>query len=262
MWRSRRTDAYEELLLLAALGRLRVASAPDRDPRADLWLTAEAGYGPQVCLGRAWFAATLAAEPRPIVSPDVSPDTVGRVLMSSGTTQAPRRVGLTWRMVDANIRNASITLYAGKLGCWMPLTGLDSMAGLLLVSGAWALGATVVVGHGGERLVETLERLRPSLIVFTPSHLRTLLRQLPPGFRPQPDLRLIVGGSILPQALAQEARLRLTPDLRIVYWLDRVQRHGARGRRPARHHSLRHRLSGPRRAGGYSRCRWRPGGGR
>jgi acyl-coenzyme A synthetase/AMP-(fatty) acid ligase len=120
-------------------------------------------------------------------------------------------------MMDANIRNAAITLYAGKLGRWMPLTSLDSMAGLLLVVGAWALGATVVVGQGGDQLAESLERLRPSLIVFTPSHLRTLLRQLPPGFRPQPDLRLIVGGAILPKALAQETRLRLTPDLRIVY---------------------------------------------
>ncbi len=210
-------DAYEELLLLAALGRLRVASAPDRDPKADLWLTAEAGYGPQVHLGRAWFAATLAAEPRLVVSPEVSPDAIGRVLLSSGTTQEPRRVGLSWRMLDANLRNAAITLYAGKLGRWMPLTGLDSMAGLLLVLGAWAMGATAVVGQAGDQLPEALERLRPSLIIFTPSHLRTLLRQLPTGFRPQPDLRLIVGGAILPKALAQETRLRLTPDLRIVY---------------------------------------------
>ena len=212
-------DAYHELLALMALARLRVASSPGHDAKADLRLADVAdGSGPQpLHLPQAWFDATLAAEPRLMTPPAVSPDQIGRVLMSSGTTQTPRRVGLTWRMVDANIRNGTITWCAGKTGRWMPLTGLDSMMGLGLVLAAWAVGATVVVGQPFGRLPETLERLQPDLIAFTPNYLRNLLQQLPAGFRSQPNLRLVVGGSILPKALAQEARLRLTPDVQIAY---------------------------------------------
>jgi acyl-CoA synthetase (AMP-forming)/AMP-acid ligase II len=211
-------DAYHELLATMALARLRIASSPGHDAKADLRLSdVSDGFGEQVHLPLEWFAATLAAEPTPVVPPAFSPDAIGRVLMSSGTTQTPRRIGLTWRMVDANVRNSAITWCAGKVGRWMPLTGLDSMMGLGTTLTAWAVGATVVVGQSNRPLPETLERLQPTLIAFTPNYLRNLLRQLPPGFRPLPDLRLVVGGAILPKALAQETRLRLTSDLQIVY---------------------------------------------
>jgi 2,3-dihydroxybenzoate-AMP ligase len=210
-------DAYHELLQLVALARLRVTSAPEGDPKADLWLTTEPGYGPQLHLGRDWFEQTLAAAPPRASPPDVSLDAIGRVLLSSGATQTPRRVGLSWRMIEANIRNAALTWCAGRNGCWLPLTGPDSMMGLGMILTAWATGATVVVGQPLETLPQALERLRPNLIGFTPSYLRSLLQRLPAEFQPLPDLRLMVGGSILPRQLAQETRVRLTPDLQIIY---------------------------------------------
>lgn len=211
-------DAYHELIVMLALARLRIASSPGYDPQPDLRLSDQAqGSGAQIALKPAWFSAALAAEPTAIEPSAASPDAIGRVLLSSGTTRAPRRVGLTWRMVEANVRNAAVTWCAGKTGLWMPLTGLDSMMGLGVVLTAWAVGATVAVGHAGVDMARALERLRPSLIAFTPSHLRSLLQGLPPGFRPQAELRLVVGGSLLPLALAQETRLRLTADLQIIY---------------------------------------------
>lgn len=201
------TDAYNEMVLLLALARLRVASTPGYDARADLRFNVDA----------AWFGRAYAAERRRIEAPAADPEGVGRVLLSSGTTATPRRVGLTWRMIEANVRNASSTWCAGLSGAWVPATGLDSMMGFMASLTAWAVGASVAVGWGLEGLPEMLEEVEPSFLGFTPAHLRDLLARLPPGFRPRPDLRVLVGGSLLPRALAHEARLRLSPDLRIIY---------------------------------------------
>ena len=200
-------DAYNEMVLLLALARLRVASTPGYDARADLRFSQTPG----------WFNRAYAADHRRMEPAATDPDGLGRVLLSSGTTQSPRRVGLTWRMIDANVRNAATLWLAGLSGRWVPVTGLDSMAGLVTTLTAWSTGATVATGWGFEGLPAMLEEIEPSFLVFTPAHLRDLLSQLPPGFKPRPGLRVLLGGSLTPRALAQEARLRLTPDLRIIY---------------------------------------------
>ena len=200
-------DAYNEMVLLLALARLRIASTPGYDARADL------RFG----LDAAWFNRAYAGEHRRLEPASADPDALGRVLLSSGTTRAPRRVGLTWRMIDANVRNAATLWLAGLSGRWVPATGLDSMAGLVTTLTAWSTGASVVTGWGFEDLPAMLEQIEPSFLVFTPAHLRELLARLPPDFAPRRSLRVLVGGSLMPRALAQEARLRLTPDLRIIY---------------------------------------------
>ncbi|THD63306.1 AMP-binding protein [Phenylobacterium sp.] len=213
------SDAYEELVLLLALARLGVASTPEYDAAADLRLGAEplAQGRAFVRITQAWIDAAFAAEPFPVTSAQVAPEAIGRVLMSSGTTRTPRRVGLSWRMIDANVRNAAVTWCAGLSGRWMPRTGLDSMLGLMTCLTGWSVGAAITVGWELEDLPKTLEVLKPSFLTFTPAHLRELLAVTPPEFRPLPGLRILVGGSLLPRDLAQETRLRLTADLRIIY---------------------------------------------
>jgi acyl-CoA synthetase (AMP-forming)/AMP-acid ligase II len=200
-------DAYNEMVLLLALARLRVASTPGYDARADL----------RFSLDPAWFDRAYAADRRPIEPAPADPEGLGRVLLSSGTTTAPRRVGLTWRMIEANVRNAASLWCAGLSGRWAPATGIDSMMGFMTALTAWATGSAVATGWGMDGLPALIEEVEPSFLAFTPAHLRELLRRLPADFRPRPGLRLLVGGTLLPRAVAQEARLRLTPDLRIIY---------------------------------------------
>ncbi|WP_293677374.1 class I adenylate-forming enzyme family protein [uncultured Phenylobacterium sp.] len=210
-------DAYEQYVATAALSRLAIASAPAADDGADLRLVdhppAEPGGPPRLEISRDWRAA----EPRrlPALLPD--PDALGRVMLSSGTTRTARRVALSWRRLDLG-NYATLHQYcAGKLGAWTPLTGIDSMMGWALVTGAWSVGACAVNGWSMDDIPRRLESLPSGVIGLTPTLLRTLLAALPPGFRPQPGWRIVCGGALLPLAVAREARLRLTPDIRLIY---------------------------------------------
>ena len=210
-------DAYHQYLATAALSRLGVASAPATDDAADLRLVdhgpAEPGGPPRLTIGRDW----IGAEPRRLPRRLHDPHALGRVMLSSGTTRAPRRVGLTWRRLDLG-NHATLHEYCnGRLGAWIPLVGIDSMMGWALVTGAWSVGACAVNAIPLPDLPRHLETLPPGIISLTPTQLRQLLAVLPAGFRARPQWRIICGGSPLPLALAREARLRLTPDIRLIY---------------------------------------------
>src|SRR5688572_9775968 len=98
-------DGHLQLLLIAALARLGIASSPAADPGCDVRLTDRrapgAGSGPPaLVLDAAWVAAMYAAEPRPQPPRRLDPLAVGRVMLSSGTTGLPKRVGYTWRRIE------------------------------------------------------------------------------------------------------------------------------------------------------------------
>ncbi len=215
----RMRDDYLRHVTVLALARLGVVTSPAEDPGADLRLVdSDAATGPkQLALTPAWVAARLAANPIPVTPVRVSADTVVRVMLSSGTTKVSRRIARTWRALEANTRTAALTYLCGKDGRWVSLTGLDSGLGQAMALAAWSIGATLVAGIGAQRLGAEIEAMRPTIIGATPSHLRTLLRALPPGSSVRPDLRLAVTGAVLSNAVAVEARLRLSSDIRISY---------------------------------------------
>ncbi|ODT88485.1 class I adenylate-forming enzyme family protein [Phenylobacterium sp. SCN 70-31] len=211
---------YLQLVAIAALARLGVCGAPGRDYGADLRLTDldDLDAGPPVLrLFPDEAAAILAAEPRRLPQLELDPEDLGQVIPSSGTTRTPRRVGLSWRRIEvgnyANLRSYA----AGKAGTWAPVTGVESMLGFSMTVGAWSVGAAVAWGFRIGDIPLLMEQLEPGIIGMTPRQLRELLSILPAGFQPRPDWRVCAAGSLLPAASAREARLRLTPDVRIVY---------------------------------------------
>lgn len=210
---------YHQLLAMCALARLGVASSPSGDPAADLLLTdRDAAAGPTpLRITREWLAQTLStpAQPLPVVRLD--PDTIGRVMLSSGTTRVPKRVGMSWRRIEiANL--AMLRTYgAGKSGAYIPVTGVESLMGFGICLCAWSIGAPAAVALPIEELPHWLETLPPGFIGMTPGHLRRLVDALPPGFRPQPGWRMATAGALLPVPLAREAMARITPDLRVLY---------------------------------------------
>lgn len=212
---------YLQYLSLMAAGRIGVATAPSYDSRADLRLTdvadPDAPRLRTLMLERPWIADVLAAPLPPLPAFDFDPQGLGRVMLSSGTTRVPRRVGLSWRRLEAAISGA-LTAYAqGMMGVWIPLLGVDTMMGHSQALTAWASGAAVANGFTLSELPGCLETFDPGIVCITPIQLRQLLADLPHGFSPRPGWRLTTGGSVLPPAVAREARLRLTPDLRIIY---------------------------------------------
>src|SRR5687768_4384650 len=83
-------DDHLQLLLIAALARLGIASSPAADPGCDVRLTDRARAtqdgSPTLVLDAAWTTAMYAAEPRPLPPRRLDPLAVGRVMLSSGTT--------------------------------------------------------------------------------------------------------------------------------------------------------------------------------
>ena len=206
-------------VLLVALARLGVATTSLDDTAADLVISQAPGEAGErmLRLSAEWTARVEAAEPVVVPSAPRDPDALARIMLSSGTTRLARRVPLTWGRLQANALNGVVAYGAGRLGAWVIRTSVDSGQGYMLATLAWSTGAAVVTDFTTPDLPTLFERLRPSLCGLTPIQLRELLEILPPGFEPLPGLRLLVTGGLLAPAVALDARMRLTPDVMIVY---------------------------------------------
>lgn len=211
---------YLHYVATCALARLGVPAAPGHDLGADIRVTdnAPGPEGPRIVrVDRDWTRAVLQSPHRPLPALDLDPDATGRVLLSSGTTAVPRRVAMTWRRIEACNHQTLRTYGAGKLGVWIPVVGIDALLGFSLCMAAWSVGAAATNALSCQELPAWLETLEPGLLGATPIQLRDILAALPDGFTPRPAWRIITGGSVLPPAIAREARLRITPDMRIIY---------------------------------------------
>ena len=214
---------YLTLMATAALARLRIASSPYNDPGAALRLidregAGDEGPGPRLTLlDPHWLQAMRAAEPRPLPNLPIDPQAVGRVMLSSGTTQTPRRVGMSWRRLEIGNHTNIRTYGSGLLGTWVPLVTVESLLGFTMAVGAWSVGAAISGGVGVSELPEVMETCATGMIGGTPVQLRDLLESLPAGFQPKSGWRILTGGSQVPATLAQELRLRVAPDVRLNY---------------------------------------------
>lgn len=214
------SSPYLHYAAICALARLGAVSAPGHDEAADLRVTdgdEPRPSQPTLRIGPDALAGILAAEPRPLPVVEPDPDSLARVMLTSGTTLKPRRIGLSWRRLDAANHTTLRTYGAGRLGTWIPLPGIDSMMGYSFAMAAWSTGAAVTTIPATSDLPSWLETLEPGVVGLTPIQLRSLLEVLPPGFRPRPAWRLFSGGALLPTAVAREAMTRITPDLIVNY---------------------------------------------
>ncbi|HEX7943613.1 MAG TPA: AMP-binding protein, partial [Phenylobacterium sp.] len=212
-------QSYRHAVMLIALARLGVASGAARDARADLRISDRAGEASEtlIRLSRPWLAGVEGAPPMEVPSAPRDPDGVARVLLTSGTTGTPRRVGLTWRYLEADSLNGVATFGAGRLGLWVAQTDLETGMGFTMAVLAWSLGAAVAVNFAARGLPPLIERHPTGVIGLTPAHLREMLAALPAGFELAPAWRFMVTGAALPSSLAREARLRLSPDIQVYY---------------------------------------------
>lgn len=212
-------SAYHRHVLLAALARLGVATTSPDDPDADLRLSDGPGEPDEdvLRLSDAWIEAVEASPPPAPRAPRRGPEGLARVLLSRGAAGEARRVPVTWAGLAAEGRCGVVAYAAGRLGAWVVPAGAEPGRAYLLAALAWSLGAAVAADVPLAETAVLLERETPGLLVVTPHQLRTFLALLPPAFRPIPDLRILVTDPGLPPAVTQEARLRLTPDVQMIY---------------------------------------------
>ena len=212
-------DPYRQAVLLVALARLGVAAGTARDGRCDLTISDRPGESSATALrlSRPWIAATEQAPPVEVASAERDPDGLARVMLSSGTAQAPRRVPISWRRMESGSLTVLAADAGGRIGVWVLRTGLDSGLGACLSAAAWTVGAAVALGFLAPLLPAFLERHPVGLIGMTPIQLRETLLALPAGFEVKPQWRVVVAGAALTPVVAREARRLLTPDILITY---------------------------------------------
>jgi acyl-CoA synthetase (AMP-forming)/AMP-acid ligase II len=203
-------SAYLEMVTLAALARIGVASAPGTDAAADAVVTDDLATGGQVLIvGRDVLDAPAAPLPRL----DLDLDASGRISLTRGG----RRLVQSWRELErANFANLR-TWAAGRTGVFLPLGGVESAAGFRHALCGWSCGGAVGVGFAPQDLSALAESQDPGVVILSPAQLADVLAALPRNFRPFAAWRLIVTGAALPPGLAREALFRLTPDIRILY---------------------------------------------
>jgi acyl-coenzyme A synthetase/AMP-(fatty) acid ligase len=224
-------DRYVHWLTLAALARLGVTSASymamqrgQSEPmlRPDLVITDEPAQPDDetrprlVRVSPAWLAEVEARPAVKAARPHIDPDSLARIMTSSGTTGVPKRFGLSWRCVENRIMHAA-TIGMMKGARSLSLIGPEFYP-YPAAFGDWARGITVLFGSNDPvELAHSLTKLRPSLLALAPIQLKAVLDSLPPGFRAMPDLTLGVSGSHTPRGLREQTRQRLAPNLLIVY---------------------------------------------
>jgi acyl-CoA synthetase (AMP-forming)/AMP-acid ligase II len=204
-------DPYLRWVAVLALSRCGVASAASTDEDADLRLVDPEAASPNaIPLSPDWLSRQAPTSMRRVV---VDPEGLGRVSVSSGTTGQRKRIGTSWRLLDATLRN-TVLVYRAPTGWWWPTTGIDTGMGFNAAMAAWATGNSV--GLGLPLRPDLVMKGRPALISLVTSQLWRLVRNMN-GAKVDWPLRLICGGGIISPELARQTRLTLTADLNSVY---------------------------------------------
>lgn len=207
-------DPYLNCLVLLALARLGVASAPGDDAACRLRIgDGPDGGRPMLRLRASDLQAASIGQVPSFAPPD--PDALGRIVTSSGTTGERKRIGVSWRVIEARIQNA-MQNYGVPEGPWIAATGPGTTFGLNIIVAAWAGGRAVVLGLPGAVDSATLARFRPRLIALIPAQLRYLIDSVGPA-HPRMPLRIVVAAGAVPPPLARRTRATLTDDLQAHY---------------------------------------------
>ena len=175
------------------------------------------GFGRLVLLKEDWFSRRFdAAAARPAGFRDE--DALARIIMSSGTTAAPKAIGMSARVVEDRIVTGRRTLTLAPWDRMMCLPVLTSSLGFGSALQALAYGHSVVFAETRDRGVandRALWRRSSGGQSAAPTVYGGRTSQNPD---PHPSLKLIkFGGNAMPPNLVPEVRARLCKDILCVY---------------------------------------------
>jgi acyl-coenzyme A synthetase/AMP-(fatty) acid ligase len=210
-----------EWVLILALARLGIASAPRNDIQSRYLITDRPGETEQqnFFLSAERIATITEGPERPLTRIEPSdPDAMARVVRSSGTTGGLKRVGYSWRTLQANIFH-QLEIHAELPGPWHITTGIKTPFEFHHVLAAWTLGNAAITGVGPDP--KLILRMKPRLLGIVPIQLEFLIDSLPADHERWP-LRIVTGGSAMPAELVHKVRDRLTDDLLLNYGMTEV----------------------------------------
>ncbi len=219
---------YKHLVLRTALYKLGVtmASSPPstlheraEQLRPDLVLC-EPETAPlpanAVVVDGGWWRAPSPDAPVPPLRPS-APDDLTSIVVSSGTTGTPKKILFRREGGDERLLLLAMNLRLGPGARLLSMMGFDTAGGSAAAFVCWMWGGAPVADAKTLLDPAVPRRLKPTVLLASPAHLRGLLAQLPHDAEPMPWMSVWSGGSVLPQALADEVRRRLSPQLSVIY---------------------------------------------
>lgn len=217
------------LIVVSALYRLGIVSVSvsGRDDLAQAGVKVDAvisdknepmpGFGRLVLLKDDWF--TRDYDPSALWPEGFrSEDQLARIIMSSGTTGAPKAIGMSARVVEDRIITGRRTLALAPWDRMMCLPVLTSSYGFGSALQALAYGHSVVFADNATDALQMTALYCPDLLVANPQHLQFMVAQQRETPIPTPSLRLIkIGGNAMPPHFVPDVRARLCKDVLCVY---------------------------------------------
>jgi long-chain acyl-CoA synthetase len=175
------------------------------------------GFGRLVPLKEDWFARSFdAAAARP--TGFRNEDALARIIMSSGTTAAPKAIGMSARVVEDRIITGRRTLTLAPWDRMMCLPVLTSSLGFGSALQALAYGHSVVFAESAIDALQMIALYGADLLVANPQHLQIMVAEHRKTPIRTPSLKLIkFGGNAMPPSLVPEVRARLCKDILCVY---------------------------------------------
>ena len=223
------TNQARHLIVVSALYRLGIVSIsvtgeedlPKAGVKVDAVISDEnqplVGLGRLVLLKDDWFTRISdAAAARP--TGFRNEDALARIITSSGTTAAPKAIGMSARVVEDRIITGRRALALAPWDRMMCLPVLTSSYGFGSAQQALAYGHSVVFADTAAEALQMIALHCVDLLIANPQHLQLMVAEHRQNPIPTPTLKLIkTAGNAMPPHLVPDVRAKLCNDILCVY---------------------------------------------
>ena len=223
------TNQARHLIVVSALYRLGIVSIsvtgeedlPKAGVKVDAVISDEnqplVGLGRLVSLKDDWFTRSSdAAAARP--EGFRNEDALARIIMSSGTTAAPKAIGMSARVVEDRIITGRRALALAPWDRMMCLPVLTSSYGFGSAQQALAYGHSVVFADTAAEALQMIALYGVDLLIANPQHLQLMVAEHRQNPIPTPTLKLIkTAGNAMPPHIVPDVRAKLCNDILCVY---------------------------------------------
>jgi len=145
-----------------------------------------------------------------------APDHPVWICLSSGTTGTPKKILLTESVIDARLERVRHNSRVDASLCFMSLVSLASVEFFFSVA-MWSIGGAVQFQRQPLASLLTQGTLKANLLFMNPAQLNDIVNALPADRRPDPSLRILVGGGVLPKEVCLKANARLSRFVMVMY---------------------------------------------
>ncbi len=167
-----------------------------------------------LALSTEWFGRMPESLPPYRESPQ-DPRELCRVVLSSGTTGVPKRVGITHQQLQLRCMFVEHSYAVGQSARFLTGVGVSTVGGFVFPMATWYSGGAVVLA--GDNYAQAMQDDGVTAFFSSPTRIAQLLHQLPADSPVFPGLTVYTGGAPLSVALNRQIRQRLTPNLYIIY---------------------------------------------